>query len=148
VVNTPAAIDDVPGVVRMHHVAIVVNDIDAALAQIAPLGGLVELRAIVAEQGVEAATIEWGNGGTLLEFIAPLSDDSGVARFLAKRGSGVHHVARAVRDVASAIDSIRAGGGRLIDEVPRPGLHGTPVAFVHPSVFGGVLVELVEVPAS
>ncbi|MCW2927084.1 MAG: methylmalonyl-CoA epimerase, partial [Thermoleophilia bacterium] len=72
---------------------------------------------------------------------------SGVARFLERRGAGMHHVAWAVTDVAAALDHLARAGARLIDATPRPGLHGTPVAFVHPASMGGVLTELVEVPA-
>src|SRR5690606_25437214 len=100
----------------------------------------------VESQGVEAASIEWSSG-SLLELVAPHGAGSGVARFLESRGAGMHHVAWAVTDIRAALAALAAGGARLIDSEPRPGLHGTPVAFVHPRSMGGVLVELVEVAA-
>ena len=107
------------------------------------------------EFGVDAACIEWAGAagapgglshGTLFELLAPLDDSSGVARFLEAKGPGIHHVAWAVEDVTAALDALTRAGARLIDETPRLGLHGTPVAFVHPKSMGGVLVELVQVP--
>jgi methylmalonyl-CoA/ethylmalonyl-CoA epimerase len=141
-------IPDVPGVVGIHHVAFAVADLDAALAHWQSLGAALELRAVVEQQGVEAATLEWPGQPTLLELVAPHGESSGVRRFLDSRGEGMHHVAWAVRDVAAALDVLARAGARVIDEVPRPGLHGTPVAFVHPRSMGGVLVELVEVPGA
>lgn len=144
--------DVLPGVVGIHHVAFAVADLDAALERWLAFGAELELRAVVADQGVEAASLHWHGGGpTLLELVAPApgvaGDGSGVARFLERSGEGMHHVAWAVRDVAAGLRSLARAGARVIDEVPRPGLHGTPVAFVHPRSMGGVLVELVEVPA-
>jgi methylmalonyl-CoA epimerase len=138
----------VPGVVGIHHVAIAVADLDAAVDRwTRQLGAELELRAVVEQQGVEAASLEWGTG-SLLELVAPWGEASGVQRFLDARGEGMHHVAWAVTDVAAALDALARAGARLIDEQPRPGLHGTPVAFVHPTSMGGVLVELVEVPGA
>jgi methylmalonyl-CoA/ethylmalonyl-CoA epimerase len=141
-------IPDVPGVVGIHHVALAVEDLDAALAHWQGLGGTLELRAVVEQQGVEAATLEWPGQPTLLELVAPHGAGSGVRRFLDAKGPGMHHVAWAVRDVAAALAAFARAGARVIDAHPRPGLHGTPVAFVHPRSMGGVLVELVEVPGA
>ena len=69
-------------------------------------------------------------------------------RFLERRGEGMHHVAWAVDDVQQVLDALSCAGARVIDSSPRPGLHGTPVAFLHPASMGGVLVELVQVPAA
>jgi methylmalonyl-CoA epimerase len=82
--------------------------------------------------------------GAALEILEPLGDQSPVARFLAARGPGLHHVAFRVADLRQTLDQLRARGVRLIDDVPRPGAHGAQIAFVHPSSAGGVLVELVE----
>lgn len=148
----------VPGVRGLHHVALAVPDLDAALALwTGTFGGRLELRASVESQGVDAATIEWPDAagapgiphGTLLELVAPLIPGAGgVAKFLDTRGAGLHHVAYAVDDVAAALRACADASVRVIDAEPRPGLHGTPVAFLHPSAFGGTLVELVEVPAA
>jgi catechol 2,3-dioxygenase-like lactoylglutathione lyase family enzyme len=109
----------------VHHIAIVVESI-AKARQV--YEGVLGLRAsepeFVADQKVNA--------------------DSPVSKFLATRGGGLHHVAYAVDDVAAAIAALEAAGLRLIDERPRPGAHGTRIAFVHPSATGGVLTELVE----
>ena len=148
--------EQLPGVIGIHHVAIAVPDLDEALAfWMGTMGGTLELRAAVPDFGVEAACIEWpGASGAALphgsdyELLAPLDETGGVARFLAANGPGIHHVAWAVADVEAALAALARAGARLIDETPRPGLHGSPVAFVHPKSMGGVLVELVEVAAA
>jgi methylmalonyl-CoA epimerase len=140
---------DLPGVVGIHHVALAVPDLDRAIEHWSALGGHLELRAVVAEQGVEAAALAWPAGGmTELELVAPHGEGSGVARFLDRRGPGMHHVAWAVADVAACLEVLTRAGARVIDTEPRTGLHGTPVAFVHPAAMGGVLTELVQVPAA
>jgi methylmalonyl-CoA/ethylmalonyl-CoA epimerase len=87
---------------------------------------------------VGAASIE------LLEATAP---DSAIARSIERRGEGLHHVTLAVDDLSAALAQLKARGVRLVDETPRPGAHGTRVAFVHPSSTGGVLLELKERPS-
>jgi methylmalonyl-CoA epimerase len=96
----------------------------------------------VEAQGVAVAFLE--TGPVALELIEPLSPDSGVARFLDRRGSGLHHVAFRTPDVAAELERLRQAGVRLIDEEPRAGARGHRVAFLHPGSFGGVLVELVQ----
>lgn len=130
----------------IHHVAVAVHDLDAAIAaHAATLGATVALRAALPEQGVEAAALHLPGGGPELELIMPLPNiRSGVARFLERRGEGLHHVAYTVRDVARELTRLREFGVRIIDETPRVGLHGVPVAFVHPAGMYGVLTELVE----
>lgn len=81
-------------------------------------------------------------GGVHLELLEPTSDDSPIAKFLAKRGEGVHHVAFATDDVMVQLDQARAGGATLIDERPKTGAGGKSVAFVHPKSLLGVLTEL------
>jgi len=85
-------------------------------------------------------------GEQRIELVEPAAPDSPVTRFLEKTGGGLHHVAYRVDDVAAAIAALKAAGVRLIDEAPRPGAHGTRIAFVHPKSTGGVLSELVEEP--
>lgn len=142
-----AEVAALPGVVGIHHVALAVADLDAALPRWLAMGAVLHLREVVTDQAVEAAALGWpGSGGpTELELIAPTSDSSGVARFIESRGEGMHHVAWAVHDVQDCLDELERVRARLIDRVPRIGLHGTPVAFVHPRSMGGVLVELVQV---
>jgi methylmalonyl-CoA/ethylmalonyl-CoA epimerase len=83
-------------------------------------------------------------GETLVELIAPTSEEAAFAKYLRERGPGMHHVAYRVADIRAALASLRGQGLRLIDEEPRPGMHNTLVAFVHPKSAMGVLVELVE----
>lgn len=124
------------------HVAMVVPDLDAALEAYARLlGATVELRETLEAQGVEAAMLRAGDAR--LELICPLDGESGVARFLATRGPGMHHLALEVPDVATALDELESAGARLVDSEPRRGLGGHEVAFVHPESLHGVLVEVV-----
>jgi methylmalonyl-CoA/ethylmalonyl-CoA epimerase len=125
------------------HVGIAVEEIDAALGAYGETLGLALVhRETVAEQGVEAALLDVGESH--VELVAPLSADSAVGRFLARRGPGLHHVAYRVEDIEAELERLVAGGARLIDERPRTGIRGSRVAFVHPSSTGGVLTELVQ----
>jgi methylmalonyl-CoA/ethylmalonyl-CoA epimerase len=128
----------------IHHLGLAVGDLDEALGTYERLfGAELEHRAIVPEQGVEAAAVLVGTGR--VELLAPLGEDTPVGRFLAKRGAGMHHVAYEVEDVRTALDSLAAAGAELIDEEPREGLFGLQVAFVHPDAVHGVLTEVVSV---
>jgi methylmalonyl-CoA/ethylmalonyl-CoA epimerase len=128
---------------RIHHVAYVVADIDAALERLGATFGLrPSLREVMADQGVEAALC--GPAGAAVELIRPLDADGAIARFLDARGEGLHHVAFEVDDLDAALADLRARGAELIDERPRHGLGGHRVAFVHPRSANGVLTELVE----
>ena len=79
-----------------------------------------------------------------LEILAPLGGEGPIAAFLEKKGSGIHHVALTVDNVAAAIEELMAQGVKMIDSEPRPGAHNTKIAFVHPHATGGLLVELVQ----
>jgi methylmalonyl-CoA/ethylmalonyl-CoA epimerase len=128
----------------IHHVGIAVTELDEAVATyVTTLGGVLEHRDLVPDQGVEAATVLVG--GSRIELLAALGDDTPVGRFLAKRGPGVHHLAYEVDDVAATLDSLAAEGVQLIDAAPRQGLFGLQVAFVHPDAVHGVLTEVVSV---
>jgi len=128
---------------RIDHIGIAVNDLDAAVQL---YGGSFDMaeqhRETVEEQGVEAILLEVGEGH--IELIRPLSDDTGVAKFIAKNGEGMHHVAYQVDDIDAALEKVREAGLRLIDEEPRNGIRGSRVAFLHPKSTGGVLTEIVE----
>ena len=127
------------------HIGVAVADLDAAIAIHRDTYGMPLVhRETIADQGVEAALLDVGDGH--VELLAPLSDDTPVGRFLAKRGPGLHHVAYRVDDVAAALDELRAAGRPLIDSEPRTGIRGSRVAFLHPSASGGVLTELVQPP--
>ena len=128
---------------RIDHIGIAVYDLDAA-AQLygGPFDMAEQHRETVEEQGVEALLLEVGEGH--IELIKPLSEDSGVAKFIAKNGEGMHHVAYQVDDIDAALEKVREAGLRLIDEKPRTGIRGSRVAFLHPKSTGGVLTEIVE----
>ena len=128
----------------IHHVGLAVTDLDEAVATYVRLfGGTLEHRELVPDQGVEAASVLVG--ANRIELLAPTGEDTPVGRFLARRGPGVHHLAYEVEDVAAALESLAAGGAELIDTVPRRGLFGLQVAFVHPDAVHGVLTEVVSV---
>jgi methylmalonyl-CoA/ethylmalonyl-CoA epimerase len=126
----------------LHHVAVVVADLDEALTRYRTLGFSGGERFVLAEQAVEVATLRSGTGW--IELIRPTDPDGPIARYLAKRGEGVHHVAYAVPDLPAALNALAAAGIRLIDATPRVGAHGWRIAFVHPESCAGVLTELVQ----
>jgi methylmalonyl-CoA/ethylmalonyl-CoA epimerase len=96
----------------------------------------------VPDQKVRVAMLDLGD--SRVELLEPTSADSPIAKFLEKRGPGIHHIAVGVDDINAALDRLRDHGARLIDESPRPGAGGSLVAFVHPSTANGVLLELVQ----
>jgi methylmalonyl-CoA/ethylmalonyl-CoA epimerase len=127
----------------LDHVGIAVKDLGAAVAFYRDALGLhIEPPEDVAAQRTRVHFVQTGD--SLLELLEPTADDSPIGRFLGARGPGLHHVALRVDDVAAALAELKARGVRLIDEAPRPGAHGSLVAFVHPSAAHGVLVELVQ----
>ncbi|HEX2209081.1 MAG TPA: methylmalonyl-CoA epimerase [Longimicrobium sp.] len=127
----------------LDHVGIAVHSLDESLPVFESITGHKGYgREVVESQGVEVVFLGTGNGR--LELLAPTRDDSAVARYLAKRGPGMHHLCYRVASVAAELDRYRAEGRQLIDESPRPGAAGHRVAFVHPRSMGGVLVELLE----
>ena len=128
---------------RIDHVGIAVADLDAAIALHEQTYGMrAPHRETLEEQGVEAVLFDVGENH--VELLRPLDDDTPVGRFLAKRGPGLHHVAYQVDDIAAALARLRENGMRMIDSVPRTGIRGSRVAFLHPSASGSVLTELVE----
>ncbi len=136
-----------PLVRGVHHIAIVVPSIaDARKTYEGVLGLSASEPEYVADQKVNVLVTYAGE--QRIELVEPAAPDSPVTRFLEKTGGGLHHVAYRVDDVAAAIAALKAAGLRLIDESPRPGAHGTRIAFVHPKATGGVLTELVEDPHS
>ena len=127
----------------LDHVGIAVHSLDDSLPAWESITGHKGYgRERVESQGVEVIFLGTGTGR--LELMAPTRDDSPVAKFLARRGPGMHHLCYRVSDVAAELDRYRAEGRRLIDEAPRPGAAGHLVAFVHPRSTGGVLVELLQ----
>jgi methylmalonyl-CoA epimerase len=126
----------------IHHLGVAVDDLDEALATSERLfGATLEHRSTVPEQGVAAVSVLVG--GDRIELLAATDEDTPVGRFLASRGPGMHHVAYEVENVSAALAELAAAGAELIDEVPRVGLFGLEVAFVHPDAVHGVLTEVV-----
>ena len=134
------------GVVHgLHHIAVAVRGLaDARRFYAETLGLDLGEAEYVADQGVNVVVAQ--AGGTRIELVEPADEDSPVARFLDKRGPGLHHLAWKVDSIEEALQKLRARNVRLIDEAPRPGSHNTTIAFVHPSATGGVLMELVQDP--
>lgn len=132
-----------PKIKRIDHIAIVVEDIEAALGFWRDTLGL-ELAHIedVAEQKSIVAFLP--TGGSEVELVKPTTDDSGVARYLQKRGPGMHHICFEVEDIEAALAQMKEKGVRLINETPLIGSGGKKIAFVHPESTHGVLVELYE----
>ncbi len=127
----------------IHHIAIVVRDLDTALAFYRDgLGLTVSARREVPEEGVEVAFLPTGESE--IELIRPLTSEGGVAAFLEKRGEGLHHVCLAVDDIEAAMEQLRASGAQLLGEQPKTGAGGTRYIFVHPKSAHGVLLELYE----
>jgi methylmalonyl-CoA/ethylmalonyl-CoA epimerase len=125
------------------HIAIAVTDLDAAIQLFkSVLGMRLKHREDVAGFQVTIATLD--TGGTDIELIQATSPDSPIAKFVAERGAGLHHVALRVPDIDAALETLRAQGVPLIDETPRPGKDGSRVAFIHPKATGRVLCELVQ----
>jgi methylmalonyl-CoA/ethylmalonyl-CoA epimerase len=125
------------------HIGVAVGDLDAAVALYRDRLGMREQhRETIPDQGVEAVLLEVGDGH--VELLRPLSEGSGVGRFMARRGPGMHHVAYRTDDIESALGAVRAAGLALVDERPRRGIRGSRVAFLHPRGTLGVLTELVE----
>ena len=143
-----SALSDVPEPLhrlgRVHHVAVVVGDLEAALGFFRDMLGL-ELEVVqeIPSDRVRIAFLPIGE--TKIELVSPTDDSTGVARFLAAKGEGFHHVCFEVPDLAAALTRLGIEGVELIDSAPRRGAEG-PVAFLHPRSCHGVLVELIEAP--
>jgi methylmalonyl-CoA epimerase len=128
---------------EIDHVAIAVHDLEAAIAYYAEtFGATVDHRERVESDGVEEALLKVAD--SYIQLLTPIRDDSPVAKYLANKGEGLHHVGYRVTDCAAALASVKDGGGRVIDEAPRPGSRGTTVAFIHPKTSFGTLIELVQ----
>jgi methylmalonyl-CoA/ethylmalonyl-CoA epimerase len=127
---------------RLDHIGIAVSSIDDALPIYRALGLSEAGRETVASQGVVTAFLPLGE--TRLELLEPTGPDSPIAKFLERRGAGIHHVCFAVNDLEVALAELKSAGYRLVHERPVPGADGKRVAFLHPSAGHGVLIELSE----
>jgi methylmalonyl-CoA epimerase len=130
--------------IEIDHVAIAVRDLEAAVTWYQDVfGASVEHREDVESDGVAEALLRVAD--SYIQLLTPTREDSPVAKYLEKKGEGLHHVAYRVANCADALNAVKASGGQVIDEVPRPGSRGTTVAFVHPKGSFGTLIELVQV---
>lgn len=130
------------------HVGIAVADFDEAVRFYAETFGMtVSHEEINEDQGVREAMLSVGDSGSSIQLLAPLSDDSPIARFLSQRGAGIQQLAYRVRDIDAVSATLRERGAVLLYDEARRGTAGSRVNFLHPRSTGGVLIELVE-PAS
>jgi methylmalonyl-CoA/ethylmalonyl-CoA epimerase len=132
-----------PVLTEIDHVAIAVNDLEGAVDYYRSTFGVEPVhREVVDKDGVEEVLLRVAD--SYVQLLTPVRDDSPVAKYLEKRGQGMHHVAYRVNDCAAALERVKREGHQVIDEVPRPGSRGTTVAFVHPKTAFGTLIELVQ----
>ncbi|MDQ3041040.1 MAG: methylmalonyl-CoA epimerase [Acidobacteriota bacterium] len=128
---------------KISHLGIATKGIDEALKFWQDALGLENIHAEeVAEQKVRVAMLPIGE--TRIELLEATSEDSPIAKFIEKRGGGIHHIAVEVENIEESLAKLKAEGARLIDEQPRVGAEGCLIAFVHPSSTGGVLLELIQ----
>ena len=131
--------------IAIDHVGVAVPDLDAAIEFYASTFGLrVVHQEVNEEQGVHEAMLAVGDSGSWIQLLAPLSEDSTIGRFLARRGQGIQQLAYRVRDLDAVSEILRERDVRLLYPEPRRGTSNSRVNFVHPKDAGGVLVELVE----
>jgi len=128
---------------EIDHVAIAVRDLEAAIAYYSEtFGATVAHRERIDSDGVEEALIKVAD--SYIQLLTPTSEDSPVAKYLERKGEGIHHVGYRVSDCRAALQAVKDAGGQVIDQAPRPGSRGTTVAFVHPKAAFGTLIELVQ----
>ncbi len=129
----------------LHHVGIAVHHLEPAIERYALLGLPMDYIDTVPSAGVRVAFLR--TGGIHVELVEPLDPKGAVARFLEKRGEGLHHLAFSTGDIVSELARLGREGFELVDKAPRPGAQGRTVAFVHPRSTHGVLIELVQDPS-
>ena len=128
---------------KLDHIGLATNTVEDGLALWRDVLGLeVDTTEEIAEQGVRVAMLAIGD--THVELLEPLSPESPVAKFISKRGPGIHHIAVEVKDIRASLAEFKQRGARLIDETPRVGARGCLVAFIHPATTNGILLELVQ----
>jgi methylmalonyl-CoA/ethylmalonyl-CoA epimerase len=127
---------------RIDHIAVVVENLDAALGVYQDALGLAVSKVeTLPEQDVKMAFLP--SGDSEIELLEPIHADSGIGRYLAKRGEGLHHICLEVDDIQATLAELKARGAQLIDETPKRGAYGL-IAFIHPKGAHGVLVELLQ----
>ena len=128
---------------RINHLGIATTGLDDAMARMAKLFGM-EADHVEAVPDQKVKTAFYPAGESSLEFLESTDAEGPIGRYIAKRGSGIHHICFEVDDIEAAVKMLLAKGVRMIDEAPRSGAHGCRVAFIHPSETGGVLMELAQ----
>ena len=129
---------------KVHHVAIAVKNLDEAIKLFDSMFGVKPAKIeTVSDQGVKAALIPMAEGGEI-ELIEPIDPNSGVAKFLEKKGRGIHHIAYEVDNVNNQIKDMQEKGVIMLDKEPRHGANNTKIAFAHPKSLSGVLTEFTE----
>lgn len=129
------------GEFSMDHIGIAVESVESGYEFYQALGLQLTNVEEVPTEGVRVGMISLSNGAKI-ELLEPTHEESPIAKFLQKRGGGIHHVCLRVRDIGAVVDRLKRAGVRLINETPRPGAHRCQVVFVHPKSTGGVLLEL------
>ncbi|MBW1807256.1 MAG: methylmalonyl-CoA epimerase [Deltaproteobacteria bacterium] len=128
---------------KLDHIGIAVKDLEESRKFYGQVLGLkVSEPEDLPDRQLKICMVDMGVGGANIELLWPTHPDSAVAKFIDKKGPGMHHICYRVDDVAKKLEEIKAAGVKLIDEAPKPGAHHTLVAFIHPKSSGGVLTEL------
>ena len=128
---------------KINHIGIAVNSLEASIPFYRDqLGMRLEGTEVVADQKVKVAFLQVGE--SRIELLEPTDESSPVAKYLAKKGEGIHHIAYEVEDIAATLEALKQAEVRLIDETPRNGAHGSTIAFLHPKASGGVLTEICQ----
>ena len=126
---------------KIDHIGVAVYSVEEIKKTYKLLFGLEpEFEETVAEQKVHVVGFKIGQSN--IEFLEPTSNDSPIAKYLAKKGEGFHHIALAVTDIGSVLQQMKSNGLQLIDETPKIGAEGKKIAFIHPKSFNGILLEL------
>jgi len=130
---------------KLDHIGIAVSDLDASCKFYRDsLGFTVSEPEELPDRQLKICMVDMNAGGAQVELLWPTHPDSAVAKFIEKKGPGIHHLCYRVEDVAAKLAELKADGVRLIDSEPRPGAHNTLVAFIHPKSAGGVLTEICQ----
>lgn len=127
---------------KLEHIGIAVKNLEEAIKIYEAFGLQVDSIEVVKEQKVTTAFIPCGSVN--LELLEAIGNEGPVAKFIEKRGEGIHHISLRVKNIAASLDKLKEKGIRLVDETPRKGAHNSKIAFIHPKATKGVLIELVE----
>jgi len=130
---------------KINHIAVAVPHLEETAALYEKFLGL-SLEGVEEVEGMDTKVGFFPLGETTIELVQPTTQETGLAKFLAARGPGIHHICLEVDDIEADLKAFKDKGIKLIDETPRKGAHGMRVGFIHPKASGGVLIELCELP--